>query len=85
LDLGLSHRELELTATTFLSNIPVNHRQYRWGQGRQSKLGFLNGVATLGHLTYLLNFSGTTTNIWLMPVQEDPSMTACLEHSASNL
>jgi hypothetical protein len=26
-----------------------------------------------------------TTNIWLRPVQEDLSMTACLEHSASNL
>jgi hypothetical protein len=33
-------------------------------------------------LTYLC---GTTTNIWLRPVQEDLSMTACLEHSASNL
>jgi hypothetical protein len=28
-------------------------------------------------LTYL---SGTTTNIWLRTVQEDLSMTACLEH-----
>jgi hypothetical protein len=28
---------------------------------------------------------GTTINIWLRPVQEDLSMTACLEHSASNL
>jgi hypothetical protein len=26
-----------------------------------------------------------TTNIWLRPVEEDLSMTACLEHSASNL
>jgi hypothetical protein len=50
LDLGLSHRELEPTATTFLSNVPVNHRQYWWSQSRQSKLGFLNGVSTLGHL-----------------------------------
>jgi hypothetical protein len=33
-------------------------------------------------LTYLC---GTTTNIWLRPDQEDLSMTACLEHSASNL
>jgi hypothetical protein len=33
-------------------------------------------------LTYLC---GTTTNIWLRPVQEDLSMTACLEHSAFNL
>jgi hypothetical protein len=33
-------------------------------------------------LTYLC---GTTINIWLRPVQEDLSMPACLEHSASNL
>jgi hypothetical protein len=33
-------------------------------------------------LTYLC---GTTTNIWLRPVQEDLSMTACLDHSASNI
>jgi hypothetical protein len=32
--------------------------------------------------TYLC---GTTTNIWLKPVEEDLSMSACLEHSASNL
>jgi hypothetical protein len=37
-------------------------------------------------MTYLLTYlCGTTTNIWLRPVQEDLSMTACLEHSASNL
>jgi hypothetical protein len=35
----------------------------------------------LGLLTYLC---GTTTNICLRPVEEDLSMTACLEHSASN-
>jgi hypothetical protein len=36
--------------------------------------------------TYLLTYlCGTTTNIWLRPVQEDLSMTACLEHSAFNL
>jgi hypothetical protein len=50
MNLGLGHRELEPTATTFLSNVSVNHRQYWWGQGRQSKLGFLNEVSTLGHL-----------------------------------
>jgi hypothetical protein len=33
-------------------------------------------------LTYLC---GTTSNIWLRPVEEDLSMRACLEHSASNL
>jgi hypothetical protein len=33
-------------------------------------------------LTYLC---GTATNIWLRSVEEDPSMSACLEHSASNL
>jgi hypothetical protein len=33
----------------------------------------------------LIYLCGTTTNIWLRPVQEDLSMTACLEHSASNL
>jgi hypothetical protein len=29
--------------------------------------------------------NGTTPNIWLRPFKEDLSMTACLEHSASNL
>jgi hypothetical protein len=38
-------------------------------------------LANVDLLTYLC---GTTTNIWLRPVQEDLSMTACLEHSASN-
>jgi hypothetical protein len=33
-------------------------------------------------LTYLC---GTTTNIWLSPVEEDLYMTVCLEHSASDL
>jgi hypothetical protein len=33
-------------------------------------------------LTYLY---GTTTNIWLRLVEEDFSMIACLERSASNL
>jgi hypothetical protein len=33
-------------------------------------------------LTYLC---GTTTNIWLRPFEEDLSMTAFLEHNASNL
>jgi hypothetical protein len=32
--------------------------------------------------TYLC---GTTTNIWLRPVEEYLSMSACLENSASNL
>jgi hypothetical protein len=27
---------------------------------------------------------GTTTNTWLKTVEEDLSMSACLEHSASN-
>jgi hypothetical protein len=36
-------------------------------------------------IIYLTYLCGTTTNIWLRPVQEDPSMPACLEHSASNL
>jgi hypothetical protein len=33
-------------------------------------------------LTYLC---GTTTNSWLRPVEEDLSMSACLEHSVSNI
>jgi hypothetical protein len=36
-------------------------------------------------LTYLLMWHYNQSNIWLRPVQEDLSMTACLEHSASNL
>jgi hypothetical protein len=36
-------------------------------------------------LDRLTNLCGTTTNIWLSPVEEDLSMTACFEHSASNL
>jgi hypothetical protein len=36
--------------------------------------------------TYLLTYlCGTTTNIWLRPVEKDLFMTACLGHSASNL
>jgi hypothetical protein len=35
--------------------------------------------------TLLIYLCGTATNIWLKPVQEDLSMTACLEYSASNL
>jgi hypothetical protein len=33
-------------------------------------------------VTYLC---GTTTNIWLRPVEEDLSMIACLEQSVSNI
>jgi hypothetical protein len=50
---------------------------------------FVYGLRRNDHVsqyTYLLTYlCGTTTNIWLRPVQEDLSMTACLEHSASNL
>jgi hypothetical protein len=39
-------------------------------------------ASKVSYLTYLC---GITTNIWLRPVEEDLSMSACFEHSASNL
>jgi hypothetical protein len=56
------------------SRFEVERCQLLGTRGREYKRGNL--------LTYLC---GTTTNIWLRPVQEDLSMSACLEHSASNL
>jgi hypothetical protein len=48
--------------------------------------GMKNDPKKFFEFAYLLTYlCGTTTNIWLRPVQEDLSMTACLEHSASNL
>jgi hypothetical protein len=51
--------------------------------GWQKQLIYVSLIVDLDFLlTYLC---GTTTNIWLRPVKEDLSMTACLKHSASNL
>jgi hypothetical protein len=42
--------------------------------------------ADMQHGNFLVTYlCGTTTNIWLRPVQEDLSMTPSLEQSASNL
>jgi hypothetical protein len=66
------------------------------GQGRPSEVmpvssgqiveGYETHQESSTCFTYLLTYlCGTTTNIWLRPVEEDLSMTACLEHRASNL
>jgi hypothetical protein len=43
-------------------------------------------IVVVGHFELFSHYlRGTATNIWLRPVEEDLSMTACFEHSASNL
>jgi hypothetical protein len=70
----------------FSSEKTINYPEF---EPRTSGLavGSLN-TAPLGWFCYkylLTSLCGTTTIIWLRPIEEDFSMSACLEHSASNL